>query len=205
MAWDSEKQTGDELTSSEWNDHVADQKGHSEWHGSGGIDEISVEGLSGDLADDQDPKAGVTRDIVEVFLDGGNNVTVSRSEDTLTIDTSALNDQEVADKVGAVVEGGEQTTVSYDSDTQTATITIDAPSQSEFDNHSERHEKDGSDELTNFGDTIHDSVSTEVANNVRHADADADDVIAKIEELNTLGGGKLVIGRGVNCQRVLRP
>ena len=165
MTWDDEKSTGDELTSPEWNDHVADQKNHSERHEEGGVDEITVEGLSGELADDQDPKDDVTRDIVEAFLDGGTNVTVSRDADTLTIDTSALNDQEVADKVGEVVEGGAQTTVSYDSGTQTATITIDAPSQSEFDDHSDRHEEDGPDALSlavdqiqNFGSNVLSSI-----------------------------------------------
>ena len=34
-----------------------DAKAHSESHESGGVDEISVAGLSGDLADAQDPKA----------------------------------------------------------------------------------------------------------------------------------------------------
>ena len=156
MAWDDEKQVAPgteegELTPEEWNEHVADQKGHSGRHESGGIDELTVEGLSGDLADAQDPKAEVTRDIVDAFLDGGTNVTVSRDADTLTIDTTGLNDQEVADKIGAVVEGGSQTTVTYDSGTQTATITIDAPTQAAFDDHSTRHESGGADELSVTG------------------------------------------------------
>ena len=156
MAWDDEKQVAPgteegELTPEEWNEHVADQKNHSERHESGGIDELTVEGLSGDLADAQDPKAEVTRDIVDAFLDGGTNVTVSRDADTLTIDTTALNDQEVADKIGDVVEGGSQTTVTYDSAAQTATITIDAPTQAAFDDHSTRHESGGGDELSVTG------------------------------------------------------
>ena len=156
MAWDDEKEvapgTDDGgLTPEEWNEHVADQKGHSGRHESGGVDEITVEGLSGDLADAQDPKADVTRDIVDAFLDGGTNVTVSRDADTLTVDTTALNDQEVADKIGAVVEGGSQTTVTYDSETQAATITIDAPTQAAFDDHATRHESDGADELSVTG------------------------------------------------------
>ena len=156
MAWDDEKEVAPgteqgELTPDEWNEHVADQKSHSERHESGGIDELTVEGLTGDLADAQDPKAEVTRDIVDAFLDAGTNVTVSRDADTLTIDTTALNDQEVADKIGAVVEGGSQTTVTYDSGTQTATITIDAPTQAAFDDHSTRHESGGGDELSVTG------------------------------------------------------
>ena len=156
MAWDDEKQVAPgteegELTPDEWNEHVADQKGHSGRHESGGIDELTVEGLSGDLADAQDPKAEVTRDIVDAFFDGGTNVTVTRDADTLTIDTTALNDQEVADKIGDVVEGGSQTTVTYDSGTQTATITIDAPTQAAFDDHSTRHESGGGDELSVTG------------------------------------------------------
>ena len=156
MAWDDEKEVAPgtedgELTPEEWNEHVADQKGHSGRHESGGIDELTVEGLSGDLADAQDPKAEVTRDIVDAFFDGGTNVTVTRDADTLTIDTTALNDQEVADKIGDVVEGGSQTTVTYDSGTQTATITIDAPTQAAFDDHSTQHESGGADELSVTG------------------------------------------------------
>ena len=61
MAWDDEKQVAPgtedgELTPEEWNEHVADQKNHSERHESNGDDELSVEGLSGDLADEQDAK-----------------------------------------------------------------------------------------------------------------------------------------------------
>ena len=61
MAWDDEKQVAPgtedgELTPEEWNEHVADQKNHSERHESNGDDELSVEGLSGELADEQDAK-----------------------------------------------------------------------------------------------------------------------------------------------------
>ena len=61
MAWDDEKEVAPgteqgELTPDEWNEHVADQKSHSERHESNGDDELSVEGLSGDLADEQDAK-----------------------------------------------------------------------------------------------------------------------------------------------------
>ena len=40
MSWDDPKETRDELTSSEWNDHVEDQKGHSSRHEKEGGDEI---------------------------------------------------------------------------------------------------------------------------------------------------------------------
>ena len=61
MAWDDDKQVAPgteegELTPEEWNEHVADQKNHSERHESNGDDELSVDGLSGDLADEQDAK-----------------------------------------------------------------------------------------------------------------------------------------------------
>ena len=62
MAWDDDKtvnpgEPDGELTSDEWNTHVDDQKNHNTRHESGGVDEINVNGLSGDLADAQDPKA----------------------------------------------------------------------------------------------------------------------------------------------------
>ena len=61
MAWDDEKEVAPgteegELTPEEWNEHVADQKSHSTRHESNGDDELSVDGLSGDLADEQDAK-----------------------------------------------------------------------------------------------------------------------------------------------------
>ena len=46
MAWDSDKATGDELTSDEWDAHVADQKGHASRHVTGGSDELTLDDLA---------------------------------------------------------------------------------------------------------------------------------------------------------------
>jgi hypothetical protein len=97
MAWDESKSTfqqrpavaGDEkLTADEWNVHVNDQKDHSNRHESGGVDEITVEGLSGDLADPQDPKQEAVEDFVDALLAAGNAVSLTYDDanDTLTVD-----------------------------------------------------------------------------------------------------------------------
>lgn len=62
MAWDNSKDTfqaqpgvpdDQQLTASEWNAHVSDQKSHATRHEDGGADELDVTGLSGVLADPQ--------------------------------------------------------------------------------------------------------------------------------------------------------
>lgn len=135
MAWDDSKDTfrtrpsvpvDEKLTSDEWNDHVSDQKSHSGRHESGGIDEISVEGLGGDLADPQDPKQEAVDDFVNALLAGGNNITTSYDDanDTLTIDTSALNTEEVGDAVDALLTAGNAINLSYDDGAGTLTIDV---------------------------------------------------------------------------------
>jgi len=154
MAWDDDKTVNPgepegELTSAEWNTHVDDQKNHNTRHESGGVDELSVEGLSGVLSDPQPPIEEDVDDFVDNLLVGGTNITTSYDDanDTLTIDTSGLNEEEVEDAVAALIEGGSQVTVSYDDANNTLTISIDAPTQSEFDTHSSRHGYEGADEL----------------------------------------------------------
>jgi hypothetical protein len=96
MPWDDTKDTfrtrpsvpaDAKLTSAEWNSHVTDQKNHSGRHENGGADEITVEGLSGDLADPQDPKQEAVEDFVDALLSAGNAVdlTYDDANDTLTI------------------------------------------------------------------------------------------------------------------------
>lgn len=154
MAWDDDKTVNPgepegELTSAEWNTHVDDQKNHNTRHESGGVDELSVEGLSGVLSDPQPPIEEDVDDFVNNLLVGGTNITTSYDDanDTLTVDTSSLNEEEVEDAVAALIEGGSQVTVSYDDANSTLTISIDAPTQSEFDTHSSRHGYEGADEL----------------------------------------------------------
>ncbi|AFH21827.1 hypothetical protein OSG_eHP10_00085 [environmental Halophage eHP-10] len=97
MAWDDSKSTfqqrpdvpdDEKLTADEWNVHVNDQKDHSNRHESGGVDEITVEGLSGDLADPQDPKQEAVEDFVDALLAAGNAVSLTYDDanDTLTVD-----------------------------------------------------------------------------------------------------------------------
>jgi len=154
MAWDDDKtvnpgEPDGELTSAEWNTHVDDQKNHNTRHESGGVDELSVEGLSGVLSDPQPPIEEDVDDFVDNLLVGGTNITTSYDDanDTLTIDTSGLNEEEVEDAVAALIEGGSQVTVSYDDANNTLTISVDAPTQSEFDSHATRHGYEGADEL----------------------------------------------------------
>lgn len=96
MTWDDSKETfrtrpdvpaDEKLTSSEWNAHVTDQKDHSARHENGGTDEITVTGLSGDLADPQDPKQEAVEDFVGALLTAGNavNLTYDDTAGTLTI------------------------------------------------------------------------------------------------------------------------
>lgn len=47
MVWDATKSAGDLITSSDWNDMVSDQKGHSTRHTDGGADELDAADLSG--------------------------------------------------------------------------------------------------------------------------------------------------------------
>ena len=65
MVWDDTKTTaddpdnpdsGEQVTASEWNDMVGDQKNHTTRHEDGGADEINVDGLSGVLAERQKPQ-----------------------------------------------------------------------------------------------------------------------------------------------------
>lgn len=53
MAWDDNKSAGDPINSDDWDAMVTDQKSHGSRHESGGSDEISVAGLSGQLVDKQ--------------------------------------------------------------------------------------------------------------------------------------------------------
>jgi hypothetical protein len=158
MTWDDEKENfetrpnigaNNKLPADEWNAHVDDQKNHAARHESGGIDEITVDGLAGDLADAQDPKQGVVNDFVDALVAGGDKVstTYDSGAGTLTIDTAALDTEEVEDAVDGLLAGGPQVTTTYDDAVGSLTISINAPTQAAFEDHSERHEDGGSDEL----------------------------------------------------------
>ena len=158
MPWDDEKSdftdrpevdAPEKLTADEWNAHVTDQKAHSDRHEAGGIDEITVEGLSGVLSDAQDPKQEAVDDFVNALIVGGDKLTTTYDDGagTLTIDTTALDGEEVEDRINDTIVGGSQVTTTYDDGAGTLTITIDAPTQAAFDDHSARHEDGGSDEL----------------------------------------------------------
>lgn len=164
MTWDETKDTNqtrpnvpdkEKITSADWNAMVTDQKGHSTRHESGGIDELSVDGLSGVLSEPQPPDEEAVDDFVANLLTAGDKLTYSYDDgsDTLTIDTTALDTQEVKDEIDATIASGSQVATSYDG--TTLTLTIDAPTLAEFDNHSARHESGGADaidhdNLTNY-------------------------------------------------------
>jgi hypothetical protein len=100
---------------------------HSEKHESGGPDEISVDGLPGDLADAQDPKQEEVQDIVAALLSAGSNTTLTYddSNDTLTIDTSASRtDEEIEDVVGALITSTSNTTITYDDPNDQITVDL---------------------------------------------------------------------------------
>jgi hypothetical protein len=97
-------------------------------------------------------------DAVAALLSGGDKVSLSYDDatDALTIDTSALDAEEVRDEVGSLLVGGDGITVAVDDAGDSVTISLA--------NHASTHEKGGSDELTTFGDTTHDSVNTDESN-----------------------------------------
>jgi len=94
-------------------------------------------------------------DVVDALLTGGDKVSVSYDDanDTLTIDTSALDAEEVRDEVGSLLVAGDGISISVDDAGDSVTIALAS--------HASSHEKGGSDELTTFGDTTHDSVDTD--------------------------------------------
>ena len=164
MTWDETKQTlndrpdidsAEKLTSADWNDMVADQKDHATRHEDGGVDELNVQGLSGLLADPQTPDTEDVQDIVGAFVEAatGSNISVEYDDanDTLIIDTTALNPEETRDTVNDLLVGGSNTTLTYDDDNDTLTIDVDAPTTAEFEDHSTRHESGGADELSVTG------------------------------------------------------
>ena len=164
MTWDETKQTlndrpdidsAEKLTSADWNDMVGDQKDHATRHEDGGVDELNVQGLSGLLADPQTPDTEDVQDIVGAFVEAatGSNISVDYDDanDTLTIDTTALNPEETRDTVNDLLVGGTNTTLTYDDDNDTLTIDVDAPTTAEFEDHSTRHESGGADELSVTG------------------------------------------------------
>jgi hypothetical protein len=92
-------------------------------------------------------------DVVDALLAGGDKVSLSYDDanDALTINTSALDPEEVRDEVGSLLVGGDGITATVDGAGDSVTIALAS--------HAGTHEKGGSDELTAFGDTEHDSVS----------------------------------------------
>lgn len=171
---------------------------HNDRHEDGGADELDVDGLSGVLADQQDPQShgndrhtenfipdteiGAEDGVASLGSDGKlvdgqvpslaiTDVSVVDSESDLT----TLTDAEIGD-VGIVqaadpednnafiLTGTDPTDLDnwveiqtpqspvQSVNNQTGDVTLDnddvgAPSQSEFDNHSARHENDGADEI----------------------------------------------------------
>jgi len=92
-------------------------------------------------------------DAVNGLLSGGDKVSLSYDDDAnaLAIDTSALDPEEVRDEVGQLLVSGNGITATVDDAADSVTIGLAS--------HASTHEKGGSDELTTFGDTTHDSIT----------------------------------------------
>lgn len=140
MPWDGNQDVDPgteegELTPDEWEAMVADQKSHSGRHESGGSDELSVDGLSGVLADAQTPETEAVQDIVGALIQAGGNISVTYDDagGTLTVDTSALNEEEVEDAVAALVTAGNAITVNYDDANDVLSIAVDESGLSFYD------------------------------------------------------------------------
>lgn len=97
MAWDDAKQRGDELTSSDWNESVADQKEHSERHQSDGSDELNVSGLSGQLSDAQ--KVEVAESLIDTLETSGLlSVEVVGETATINIENTDIDHNETSNR-----------------------------------------------------------------------------------------------------------
>lgn len=144
MPWDSDKSTAsdpdnpsadEQLTATEWDNHVADQKGHASRHEQGGSDEMDVDTAQITAF------AENVEDTVNGLLSGGTNISLTYDDanDTLTVDTSALNEEEVEDAVAALITTDAGLTFNYDDANDTITLGLAA--------HATRHENGGSDEI----------------------------------------------------------
>jgi len=203
MAWDESKETNqtrpnvpdkEKITSADWNAMVQDQKNHRTRHESGGVDELVVEGLSGELADPQPPREDIVNDVVDALLIAGDKLstTYDANAGTLTIDTSALDTEEVEDAINQTLVGGAQVSTTYDDSTGTLTLTIDAPTQAEFDTHSTRHESGGTDTIN------HDALAGFVA--TEHVDHTTVDITAGA---GLTGGGSIDTTRTLDAHQTI--
>jgi hypothetical protein len=85
-------------------------------------------------------------------LQASDKVSLAKDEanGTITINTSALDEEEVEDVVGVLLTGGSNITVSYDDDNDVITVALDS--------HGSSHEKGGSDVISEFAETTHDAI-----------------------------------------------
>jgi len=99
---------------------------HATTHEKGGADELAVDGLSGDLADAQDPKthSGTHED------GGGDELDVSGLSGVLA-DAQTPQTEAVQDIVGALVTGGTNVTVTYDDVGDVLTVDTSALNEEE--------------------------------------------------------------------------
>lgn len=193
---------------------------HNARHESGGEDELSVEGLSGDLADVQDPKSHDNARHTENYipdseigasngvasLDGNGVLTAGQVPDlaiteVFTVDTesdlTSQSDAEIgdvgiitnkdADTNNAFILTGDYSTQAnwvalqtptspvqsvngYTGDVVLTSADVGAPSNSEFDNHSARHENNGADEISVDGlsGVLADAQDPQSHDNARH-------------------------------------
>lgn len=101
--WDQTFAENDELSASQWNRHVSDQKSHSARHENGGSDELNVAGLSGQLSDKQ--LVEIASQLVDTLsFDRLLSTSVSGSTATLSVATHS-NTHEVGGEDELSVEG----------------------------------------------------------------------------------------------------
>ena len=97
MNWDAEMGPGDELSGEEWNEHVDDQKHHSDRHESGGTDELDVDGLSGQLSDAQ--KIEIADSLIDTLAASGLlSVEIDGTVATIHIANSDIDHNETANR-----------------------------------------------------------------------------------------------------------
>jgi hypothetical protein len=91
MAWDDSQNTGDQIDSTEWNNHVTDQKGHKSRHESGGSDELNVGSLSGVLADNQPPDLEAQTVSSDTTADQIDTILADASGSAVTVTLPSVN------------------------------------------------------------------------------------------------------------------
>ena len=116
MAWDDDKEVAPgtdagELTPDEWNEHVADQKGHAGRH-EGGADSLNVFNLTGDLVGQGLERVNDTLQVLSSIYDGTN---LTAPVDNQSVVTEQLS---IGETVAVLRNASESTTLSDGAETK---------------------------------------------------------------------------------------